>query len=158
MTKISPIDLQENQKSMRNFIFDENLVLKNRIFPQLKLDENIFAYGLLLPKEIDMTNKKGEVIGTEQVWSPVLITSDRKLIEATKEVELEYKIKFQAIPAQLSLRWSLDSIKSYLEGDDKVPELTPRELFEKIKICSEKISSFRDKRWYKVNEIGRAHV
>ncbi|MBU4308333.1 MAG: hypothetical protein KJ566_00870 [Nanoarchaeota archaeon] len=153
MSEISPIDVDENVRTMNYYIFDEDRVLKNKIFTQLKLNENTFAYGLLLPKEKELTDKKGDVIGHEQVWAPVLITSDGKLIEATKEVEMVYNIKFNAIPTKLILRWSLESIKNYLEADDKVPELTPRELFEKIKSSSEKISSFREKRWYKVNSV-----
>jgi len=149
--KISPIEIDENKKVMNNYIFDESKVLRNETFAQLKIDNNTFAYGLLIPKEKDVTDKMGNVVSKEQIWSPVLITSDRQLIEATKENQLKFRIKFESIPSNLPLRWSLESIKSYLEGDDKVPELTPRELLETIKHSSESISSFRNESWYKIN-------
>ncbi len=153
MTEISPFDVDENVRTMNFYIFDEDRVLKNKTFTQLKLNENTFAYGLLLPKEKELTDKKGDVIGHEQVWSPVLIPSNRKLTEATKEAEMDYNIKFNAIPSHLPLRWSLESIKNYLEADDRVPDLTPRELFEKIKKKYEENCFFKEPTWYKVNTL-----
>jgi len=153
MSNLSPIDIDENKKIMNSYIFDESKVLKKKVFTQLKLDENTWAYGILLPKEKHLTDKIGNVVGTDQVWKPVLITSDKRIIEATKENEIKYGIKFEAIPSHLPLRWSLDSIQSYLKGDDTLPETNPRELFDKIKESSEKISSFRHKTWYKINAI-----
>lgn len=150
----SVLTIQENKKAMLSYIFDESQVLKNKVFTQLKLVSNSFAYGLLLPKEIPTHNKRNEIVGHEQVWSPVLITSDRKLIEATKEVERKYKIKFEAVPTNLPLRWSLESIKKYLEGNDEaIPELSPEELADKIKALYEKFCFFRELTWYKVNTL-----
>lgn len=153
MSEISPLDVIENKKIMNNYIFDEDKVLKKKSFTQLKLNEDVFAYGLNLPKEKEIYDKMGNVVGKEQVWNPVLITSDKKLIEATKENEIKFNIKFESIPTHLPLRWSLESIKGYLEGDDKIPELTPREVAEQIKKSSERISAFREKRWYKINSL-----
>ncbi len=152
MNKISPIDADENRKIMGNYIFDESKVFKEKIFTQLKLDKDTFAYGLFLPKNVPLYDKKGEVIGTEQNWTPVLITSKKQIIEVNKEAQLNYKIKFQSIPTNLKLRWSLDSIKSFLEGSD-ILEISPKELFEKIKNSSERLSAFRNKVWYKINTL-----
>lgn len=151
--KVSPLDVDDNKTRMNHYIFDESKVLKNKVFTQDKLNENTFAYGLNLPREIDMKNKFGEVVGQEQVWSPVLITSDCSLIEATKEVEMDYKIKFNDIPQNLQLRWSLELIKSYLEGNNSIPELTPLELFNKIKEKYEEFCFFKESTWYKLNSL-----
>jgi hypothetical protein len=153
MGEPSILDIDENKRVMTHYIFNEDLVFKNKIFSQLKLNEDTFAYGILLPREIDIYDKKGNVVGKEQEWSPVLITSDRRLIEVTKEAEISHNIKFESIPTHLPLRWSLDSIKSYLENDNSIPELSPREVIESIKDKSEKISAFREKRWYKFNAL-----
>lgn len=153
MDKVSPLDFQEKKKTMSSYIFDEDQVLKIKNFTQSRLDNETFGYGLLLPKEIPILDKNKEIVGKEQVWSPVIITNKREIIEATKEVELKNKIKFRAIPTQLSLRWSLDSIKSYLEGDDSVPEPDPKEIFEKIKKKYEQNIFERDPVWHKINSL-----
>ncbi len=149
---IFPLD-PERSKVMSAYIFDESKVLKKKVFTQLKLDDNTFAYGILLPKERELKDKKGNVVGREQVWSPVLIDSDRNIIEATKEIESTYKIKFESIPEYFPLRWSLESIKGYLEGDDKIPELEPLELFNKIKNKYEDNCFFKEPIWYKINSL-----
>ena len=117
---------------MNSFIFDEDKILKNKIYPQFKLNQNVFCYGLLLPKEIPTYNKKNEILGKEQVWSPAIITSKKEFLEHSKGLELKNKIKFNSVPQHLPLRWSLESIKSYLGEEDGVPDLTPKELAEKI--------------------------
>ena len=152
MFKISPIDEAKNKKNMKNYIFDEKLVQKQKQFTQLKFN-NSFGHGLLLPKEIDLKDKKGDVVGKDQIWSPVIITDRAELLEATKEIEILYNIKFETIPSNLNLRWSLDSIKSWLEGDDLVPDLTPKEVFEDVKKLYENFCFFRESAWYKVNAI-----
>ena len=151
--KVSPLDMEGKKKTMSSFIFDEDQVLKIKNFTQSKLNNETFGYGLLLPKEIPILDKNKEVVGKEQVWSPVIINSKREIIEATKEIEILNKIKFRAIPTNLSLRWSLDSIKSFLEGDDKVPEPEPKEIFEKIRKKYEQNIFERDPVWHKVNAL-----
>ena len=152
MSKIESL-FPEQDKILSQYIFDEDKILKSKTFTQLKLDENTFAYGVLLPKEVEMTNKKGEVIGKEQIWSPVLITSDGNILEATKETELKYKLKFESIPSELPLKWSLTSIQDYLQGSDITPEIEPKELFERIRKKYEEFCFYKEKTWYKVNAL-----
>lgn len=152
-TKVSPLDLQEKKKLMDNFIFDKDQVQQTKNFTQLKLDDQTFAYGFLLPKEIPLYDKNKEVIGKDQVWSPIIITSKREIIEATKEIEIIRNIKFRSIPTNLNLRWSLESIKDYLEGNESIPEIEPKELFEKICKKYDELVFERNPEWNKVDSL-----
>jgi len=151
--KLSPIDLEKTKQAMKFYIFDEDKIIKNRIFSQSKLNEQIFCFGLLLTKEIDLKDKKGNVVGKEQEESPVIITSKKELIEATKEVEIDYKIKFNPIPSHLPLRWSRESIENFLKDEDIQPDLSPEEVFSKVKKPYEDFCFFREPTWYKVNAL-----
>lgn len=150
---LSPLDLEEKKKVMINYIFDEDEIHKIKTFTQSKFNENVFGYGLLLPKEIPVTNKVGEIVSKTQTWSPVIITSNKDFIETTKKMEQDYKIKFEIIPEGLFLRWSLESIREFLEGDEKIPDLEPKELFEKVEGQYKKYIFENNVVWNKINAL-----
>lgn len=152
-TKVSPLDLQEKKKLMDNVIFDKDLVQQTKNFTQFKLDHETFAYGLLLPRWINLLDKNKEVLGKEQILSPFIITSKREFIEATKEIELAKNIKFRAIPTNLNQRWSGESIQAYLEGDESIPDITPKELYDKIYKKYDENVFERDSTWNKVDTL-----
>ena len=151
--KVSPFDLQEKKKLMDNFIWDEDLILQQKTFTQFKPDHESFAYGLLLSKEIPLYDKNKEIIGKDQIKSPVIITSNRGFVEATKEIEIKNNINFGSIPTQLESRWSIESIKSYLEGDESIPDIDPKELFEKIRKKREDFVFEINPIWYKIDTL-----
>jgi len=153
MKKQSVLDLQEKKKVMINFIFNEDEVHQTRTFTQTKFRNNLFGYGLFLPKNVPVKNKLGEVVSQEQRWSPIMITSKRGIVEVTKEMEQAHKIKFDVIPENLSLRWSLESIKEFLEGKETIPELEPKELFEKIEGQYKKYIYETNLIWNKINSL-----
>ena len=153
ITKLSPLDLQEKKKVMINFIFKDDDVHKIRTFTQCKFRENLFGYGLFLPKNVPVKNKLGEIVSSEQRWSPVIITSKRGIIEVTKKMEQEHKIKFDAIPENLNLRWSLESIEEFLEDKETIPELEPKELFKKIEGQYNKYIFENNLIWNKINSL-----
>ncbi len=153
MKEVTPLDLQEKKKVMINFIFNEDEIHKVRTFTQTKFNEGVFGYGLLLAKNVPVTNKLGEIVSKEQKWKPVIIDSRRNITEVTKEMEQDHKIKFDIVPENLSLRWSLESIKEFLEGEGTIPELEPKELFDKIEGQYNKYIFEHNLIWNKINSL-----
>jgi len=133
------------------YIFDESRILKNATFVSCKLNQDTFAFGLFLPREVHVRDRDGGVIGNDQVWSPVLIDSNHELHEPTREFEIEERIKFKSIPSNIELRWGLSSIQDYLE--EKTPKINPKVLFQKIKNQYQKFMFFRDDSWYDVHAL-----
>ena len=78
------------------FIFEEDQVVESVIFTSHKMKDS-FCFGFLLPKEIPLTNRRGKTIGKEQIMSPAILTSERKLLEPTSETENNYKIRYCSV-------------------------------------------------------------
>jgi len=131
-------------------IWDENEVIKNKVFP-MDVHENNLFYGLLLPKIIVIRDKADEVIGESQIFSPGLITSDGKLIDLDTWAGGDSKIKFQSIPSFMPKRWKLEYLKQFLDEKDRKVE--PKELLEKIEIQYKKYLAIRNSIWYKIHAI-----
>ena len=72
---------KEQERLIHQYIFDEDKILKTKVFTQCKINNSLFGFGKLLPKEVELTDKKGNVVGKDQIWNPVLITSDNSMIE-----------------------------------------------------------------------------
>ena len=75
----------ENNEDLKSFIFDENEIVKKKVFTSHLLEDNIFGFGLLLPRNEDVKDKKGEILGQEnillnQMKQPCLMkdTGDKK--------------------------------------------------------------------------------
>ena len=136
-----------------NFIFDDKEIVKTKVFTSDILKENTFAFGVLLPRYKELKDKKNEIIGREQIFSPVLITSNEghKLIEVTKEIESKFKFKFSDTPKILPLRWELNSIEKYLNRKDE--KVSSKELFDKIKFQYIKFLYFQKDEWYSVHAL-----
>lgn len=139
------------QQKLNKFVFNEEEVIKKSIFPFCKLNKNTIAYGLFLPRNKERTDKKDNTLYIEQIESPVLITSDSKLLEITKKFEEENKIKIENIPGELTRRYRLETIRAYLEG--KAQEIHGLELYDKIKKCYEENLSFINLEWYKIHAL-----
>lgn len=145
---------KQSQKSISgNFIFDESDVVRPTIFSCHKIG-NEFGYGFLLPKEIPIYSGKGDgrkVVGKQQIRSPVVITSERNLIEPTGETENKFKIKYTAIPNDLELRIDLKTIKDYLDNKTQIPK--GEQIFNSIKKTYEKFLFFHNPLWYDVHAL-----
>jgi len=134
------------------FIFDKDKILRKKQFVFCKLDDSPnYSYGIFLPKEKEVYDKKGDYLGTEQVEAPVLITSKRELIEISKEFEKKYRIRFECIPSSYKLRWDLDSIEDYLHGKAKSP--TAKEMFERFEVDYKKYLYFKNETWHAVHAL-----
>lgn len=138
-------------EDLSGFIFDPDQIVQERVFTSHLLDDSTFAFGILLPKTENITDKKGNVVNQDQVWRPVIITSDKKGIPVTKQVEIIHKIKYGEIPAEMSLRWELGSIHSWINND--IPDIDSKELFLKIRKQYEYYAYYRDNEWYDVNTL-----
>jgi len=144
---------EETEKKIGSFIFDESKIIKNKNFSQHRINKNLFGYGFLLPKEIDLISKKGDVVGKQQILAPVSIVSDKNLLEINKKLELDYKINYPNIPGNLELRWELRSIEAWLSGEIS-ERIDGKVLFEKIKKNTyEKFMFFRNPVWYDINVL-----
>ena len=142
----------EKERLKRQYIFDKEKIINSVPFAVHKINEDIFGFGLYLPKERDSHDKKGNIVGKEQVFSPVSITSGHKMLEANNKIlESLYKKRFDPLPQNIPLRWSLKSIDEWL--DRKEEEINPLELFNKIKALYGKFLYFREETWYSVHAL-----
>jgi len=132
------------------FIFDEEQVVENAIFTCHRMKDS-FCFGFLLPKEIPITNKRGKIIGREQIRSPAILTSDRKLLEPTSETENAFKIKYTAIPSDLDLRIQLKAIEDFIKNQNK--KISGEEIFNTIRQSYEKFLFFQNPLWYEVHAL-----
>lgn len=145
----------KENNDLKTFLFNENEIIQKRIFPSLVLKkgkENIFGFGILLPRNEDIKNKNNEIIGTKQVWRPVIITSNRRGLVISEWFRKEYKIDFEAIPFDMKLRWSLSDIKDFTNSK-YVDKIDGYDLFKKIKQEYEHYLYFRNDIWYSVNAL-----
>lgn len=127
------------------FIWDDSKIVRKRNFTFLEINKGVAGIGLLLPKDQDIY-RKDRLVGSKQIEQPVVITSDRKLLEIGGKFEETEKIKFYSIPKDFTRRFSLPSIKKYLRGEyGKVDGL---KLFFRIKKIYEKYLYFANPVWY----------
>lgn len=142
---------EEAREAMSKFILDPNKIMKIKPFTFFKLNKNIAAFGLLLNKEREIYDKKGIYIGTNQVLAPAVITSNERILEVHNDSIKAKKIKFEAIPSELNLRWSLTSLKKFLEGEcSKEDGLS---LFNSIREKYKKYLYFQNECWYDIHVV-----
>lgn len=142
---------QQIQQIMALYEFNPNNVAKLKPFVMLRMNSELFGYGLLLPKYVEKKDKNGNVLYTEQIPSQVLICSDTNLYPISKKFEEKHKIRFESECSDLNLRWSLPSIKEYLKGDSK--NIQGTELFLKIKNLYENYLYFHNSAWYSIHSL-----
>jgi len=114
------------------FIFDAADVVNPVVFSCHKVG-NEFGYGLMIPKEIPVfagRGKEKKIVGSQQVKSPAVVTSGHELIEPTMATEKTHKIKYIAVPTDLTLRWEVEEIKKFLDG--KTEKVNGKEIFKSI--------------------------
>ena len=136
---------------LRNFIFDKNQIIQKRVFTSHQINNHAFGFGLLLPRDEEVTNKKGEVINIQQVWKPVIITSECKGLVVSKLLEREQKLKYDTTPSEMPLRWELEDIRKWKDGE--VKPINPLKLFKRVREQYEKYNNYRDVGWYDVNPL-----
>ena len=106
--------LEESKRVASKFILDPDKVYKISTFTWCKLNNEKMAIGVLLPKEDDIKDSKGRYIGKKQILAPALITSSFEIIEVINDFIPQYRVRFEAIPGQLEIRWGLNNIKMML--------------------------------------------
>jgi len=141
MLKFLPQEKKHND--LKTFIFNKEDIIQTRVFSSHLLDKNTFAFGVLLPRDEDILNRKNEVTGTHQIWRSVILTSKKRGLVVSKWFQKEYKIKYEEIPYEMKLRWELEDINTYLHKEP--PIISGKELFEDIKNQYNFYSYFQEK-------------
>ena len=142
-------DREDSSSDNGGFIWDDEKIIKNKIFP-IDCYGSHLMYGVMIPKTVDNVIR-GEVIGKKQIYSPCLINSKGQLMEYSKRVEEDLKIKFESIPSSLPKRWELKDIKKFIDGENK--KINLNDLFKKIKNQYKKYLFIRDLRWYDAHAL-----
>ncbi|MFH1839632.1 MAG: bifunctional DNA primase/polymerase [Nanoarchaeota archaeon] len=134
------------------FILNPDLVFEPKCFTFDELPNGRLAVGFLLPKWFEQTNKKGEILKRTQIFSPALITDNKKLINVKNPSTLEsLKVIYRALPSELKNSWGLNNIRTFLEGREKI--IDKEQLFEKVKERYEFYMYYANPCWYDVNAL-----
>lgn len=140
------------ETNSKAFIFDENLLVKQKVFSSHKLNDDIFGVGIFLARNEMQYIGKGNSkmpIGEKQVWKPVIVTSNNSYHEYTYSSALNSHIDYEIIPSKTSLRWSLKSIEDWVNNRIKIINIS--DLFNSIKNQYNKFCYFREEEWYDIN-------
>jgi len=151
LASVSKEKKEDNQSTdLKTFIFDKNKIVKKKVFSSHLLSDNVFCFGLLLPRDEDIiVNKK--IVGQHQVWRAVAITSERRGLAYSDWFRKDYKIEYEEIPYQMRLRWELKDVDTYLH---KTPEqISGKELFEDIRKQYNYYLFFRENLWYDIHSL-----
>lgn len=140
-----------NRADLRGFIFNPDEIVKLAMFSSHLLDEDTFAFGVLLPKTESLHTKKGDVMGHHQVWRPVVITSLPSGIPYSLLMENTYKVRYITVPEEMRLRWELPSIEAYLNGN--APHIDGHALFNAVRDRYAYYCYYRVDEWYDVNAL-----
>jgi hypothetical protein len=139
---------------LEGFIFDEEKILQTKPFCMHLLKNNekeLLAYGIKLPREEEIKDSKGNILGKEQIWRPIIVKSDNTFNIITKQFKEEYKTNYEDISEESKLNWRLKSIKDYLENKSDI--INGKELIGKIVNLYKKFCYFRDEEWYYIHSL-----
>jgi len=145
-------NFSEENNDLNTFIFDEDKIIKTKVFTSSKLNDETFGYGILLPRMEDTKDKKGNITGKEQVWRGTIITSNNRGFVVSKWLKDNYKIQVGELPAEMKRRWELRDIDNYLHSGDII-EIDPKILFEDMRKKYEHYCFYRSDEWYDVNVL-----
>ncbi len=149
--ELTGVKIEQTSQDLKTFIFDEDEVIKNKVFTSHQLNKDTFGYGMLLPRWEDILDKENKITGQKQVWRPVVITSNKRGVVISKFMMNEYKIKYPEIPYEMKLKWKLKFIENYLRKDPQI--IKGIELFNKVKEQYGYYCFYRTKEWYDINTL-----
>jgi hypothetical protein len=155
MTKLKPFEpVPQKIKKYEDttFILDKNKIFLKKDFTFCKMPNNKLGIGMLLPKIIERTDNKGKIILRTQEDKPAMLCEDGDIIDISNPSKLEsLKIKFGEIPTNMNLRWDLDEIKRFLDGDIKTIE--KYNLFLDIRGQYSDFMYFGNEVWYDIHAL-----
>ncbi len=138
---------QELIEKLRETITLENFAVKpifeecwKRVHPSIDVVDGVAYVGVDLPCEVK--DEKGK---TQLKEFRFLIGSDGSKILCVKEELAKRKIQLSHSVVKLPNRWSLESVKAWLDGKAKVE---PDELYVAVKTAFETFIEFEDERIY----------
>ena len=117
-TKKKPEALEEIENEI-GFVWDENEMVKRKNFVSDKMNDKVFYFGHLIPENIKKLIGKGKDAYEKVVQeeTPVLITSDKKLVRVNVNLAKKEKIKFGDLPPSSRSKWKLEDIRKFLDGN-----------------------------------------
>lgn len=148
------------EEKTKNLIFEEDKIAKKCPFTFLKINNDVAAVGLFLPKNTEEKVTKGKITATikKQIDQPILLLDNETFLEIGAGPEADYIIKikdqehiirFFSIPQNFDRRMSLSSIKKYLLK--QYGKIDGKKLFFKIKRKYKKYLYFANSIWYKIH-------
>lgn len=143
---------EERKGDLKTFILDENEIIQKKVFTSHQLSNNIFGFGLLLPRMENLTNDKGEIIGEHQVWRPVVISSEHRGLVVSKWFQSEYKINYENIPYEMKLKWELKDIDDFIHNKEQKC-INGKELFNLIRQQYVYYMYYRSSEWYDLHTL-----
>jgi hypothetical protein len=144
-------ETETGHNDLKTFILDKKELINTKVFTCHMLTPNHFGFGLLLPREEEIKNKKGEVLAKEQKWRPVVISSNRGGLVYGKWFQEKFKTKYEDIPAEMTLRWELEDIDKYLHKN--IQKVKGEDLFKQIKKEYHNYLFFREPLWYDIHSL-----
>lgn len=142
---------KEQEESASGFIFNPEDVWKKASFPFARLKNNVLAFGILMPKHEPKRSRDDKYLGVEQVFRPVMITSDHRFEEFSTTFQQKNKVSITSIPGELPLRWSLPEIQKWYRKE--TPEIDGKKLYQEIRKTYSENVFFFDETWYDIHTL-----
>lgn len=144
--------VSDNKQIKSRVVLNSSDVWKESPFTICKLKKDKIAVGLLLPKTIEET-KQGRLVRIKQEWFPYFVTSKHELLPCADGFQSSFKIKFQSIPLQLTLRWELEDIDLFTDFKEAEYPLSLEEVFNLIVAEYKKYIHVSSPEWYKIHAL-----
>ena len=123
-----------------NFIFDETKITKNNHFA-LGMFGDHYYFGVMIPKEVEIVDKKTKEKKIEQITVPVIVLSDHNFHEISETFQKKNNVRFSEELLMERNRWNLKEIEDFFTHrgiKDAYEEISFEELFNRIKKLYEK--------------------
>lgn len=152
LAKMAGVELKKvNSNKLSNYVFDENEVVRQKVFSLCKLNNETLGIGILLPYNKQVLSKSNEKLGIKQIQTPVILTSNNQMLEMGMRLEEDHKIQFSAIPGRFERRMSLSTIKKFLRKEHG--KIDGTKLFIKIRRIYKKYLYFNNPVWYSIHAL-----
>lgn len=142
----------KHEKQYSNYIFDEKEIWQDQEFFFSKMTPDVIGLGVFMAREKEIYHGRQFQYKT-QINVPCIISSDGQMHEISPNFERQYKVRFPVMPDESNLkrRWSVASIKTYLQGLS--PTIKLGDLFNKIKGDYKKFLYFHNDCWYDIHAL-----
>lgn len=155
--KKATTDEEQHTESMTDklqpYILDESKVMPWVPFAMFERNNELYA-GIFMPRMKDLLDKDGQPTGKRiQIEAPVIVSSGGQLYEINQSFmeSEELKVRFDSLPAHMTRRWSLDSIKAHLYRNADI--VNPAGLYKNIRGAYQEYLYFSSPEWYSIHAL-----